>query len=356
MVSKLSLRDFRCFAKFESEFHPESTCVVGRNAIGKTALLEAVSVLARLQSPRSNSLSQLIRLGAKGMVVDGYAADYHLQFYYSTTRRKLAVDAVEQKSAADYLNIARVVYFSNSDIELIHGSGEVRRRFLDYAGSQLFKNYREIFRAYDKALRLRNRCLKMVPLRPRELAAYTKTVLRFGHQLTALRAFLIERLEPFVVEAFSSISDRGEPLSLRYRPGATDDFERALAETRIEEARLHSTVAGPHRDDLQMLLFSQPADLFASEGQQRTIAIALKLAQARLLQLEFSSSPLLLIDDVFGELDSNRRNRLLAALPPQSQRIITTTSLEWVAGKPAAYVFRLVENSDGSRIAAPIDV
>jgi DNA replication and repair protein RecF len=355
MVSKLNLRDFRCFAKLEIEFHPESTCIVGRNAIGKTSLLEAVSVLARLQSPRSNSLSQLIRLGAKGMVVDGYASNYHLQFYYSAAKRKLALDAVEQKTSTAYLNIARVVYFGNSDIELIRGSGEVRRRFLDYVGSQLFKNYREIFRAYDKALRLRNRCLKMIPIRPSELAAYTKTLLRYGHQLTALRAFLIERLEPFVVEAFSSISDRGEPLSLRYRPGATDDFERALDQTAIEEARAHTTVAGPHRDDLQMLLFSQPADLFASEGQQRTIAIALKLAQARLLQLESRSNPLLLIDDVFGELDSNRRNRLIAALPQHSQRIITTTSLEWIAGKPAGHVFQLVENRDGIRTALPVE-
>ena len=91
-------RDFRCFSNLEIEFHPESTCIIGRNASGKTSLLEAVAVLTRLQSPRTNSLVQLIRLGAKGLVTDGFVSDYHLQFYYSASRRKLALDAVEQKS------------------------------------------------------------------------------------------------------------------------------------------------------------------------------------------------------------------------------------------------------------------
>src|SRR6202048_5633655 len=128
MVSKLSVRDFRCFSNLEIECHPESTCIIGRNASGKTSLLEAVAVLTRLQSPRTNSLAQLIRFGAKGLVTDGFVSDYHLQFYYSASRRKLALDAVEQKSPHAYLEIAKVVYFANSDITVIRGSGEARRR------------------------------------------------------------------------------------------------------------------------------------------------------------------------------------------------------------------------------------
>src|SRR6516165_10428886 len=200
MLTKLVLRDFRCFQNLEVECHPGLTCFVGPNAVGKTSLLEAVSVLTRLQSPRTNSLVQLVRLGAKGLVTDGFVSDYHLQFYYSKNRRKLALDAVEQKNADSYLSMARVVYFANSDIDLIRGSGEARRRFLDFVGSQLFKNYREILRSYEKALHSRNRYLKMVPARPREVEAYSKPLLRFGHQLTALRAFLVEHLEPYVVE------------------------------------------------------------------------------------------------------------------------------------------------------------
>ncbi|MBV8378633.1 MAG: DNA replication/repair protein RecF, partial [Verrucomicrobia bacterium] len=202
MVSKLFVRDFRCFSNLEIEFHPESTCIIGRNASGKTSLLEAVAVLTRLQSPKTNSLLHLIRLGAKGLVTDGFVSNYHLQFYYSASRRKLALDAVVQKSPGAYLEVAKVVYLANTDIGLVRGGGERRRRFLDFLGSQLFENYREILRSYEKALYSRNHYLKMMPARPREVTAYSKPLLRFGHQLTTLRALLLECLDPYVIESF----------------------------------------------------------------------------------------------------------------------------------------------------------
>ncbi len=276
--------------------------------------------------------------------------DYHLQFYYSASRRKLALDAVEQKSPDSYLDVAKVVYFANSDIGLIRGTGDTRRRFLDFVGSQLFKNYREILRSYEKALHSRNRYLKMIPARPREVKAYSKPLLLFGHQLTALRGFLVERLEPYVIESFGAISDLNETLRLCYQPGATADFEKALRESEEEELRLRMTVVGPQRDDFQLYLNSKPADVFASEGQQRTIAIALKLAQAKILELEFKKPPLLLLDDVFGELDPERRNRLFSALPSHSQRLVTTTHLDWLKSLPAGKVYRISENSLGDRV------
>src|ERR1700737_3324952 len=315
MVSKFFVRDFCFFSILEIEFPPESTCIIGRNASGKTSLLEAVAVLTRLQSPKTNSLLQLIRVGAKGLVTDGFVSGYHLQFYYSASRRKLALDAVGQKNSDNYLDVAKVVYLANADIGLIQGGGDARRRFLDFVGSQLFGNYREILRSYEKALHSRNHYLKVVPARPREVNAYSKPLLRIGHQLTTLRAILLERLEPHVIESFAAISDRNETLSLCYQPGATADFEKALRESEGEESRLRTTVVGPHRDDFQLYLNTKPADLFASEGQQRTVAIALKLAQAKVLELQFKKPPLLLLDDVFGELDPVRRNRLFLALP-----------------------------------------
>lgn len=350
MLSRLSLRDFRCFQNFEIEFDPDTTCIVGQNTTGKTSLLEAVAVLIRLQSPRANSLQEAIRFGAKGLVVDGHVSGYHLQFYYSATRRKLALDGVVQRVPASYLDILRVVYFGNSDIELVRGNAEARRRLLDFMGNQLFPNYREILRSYQRALRSRNAFLKMVPARPREVAAYTSPLLKFGHQLTALRAFLVERLEPGAISAFSSVSDRGESITLRYQPGATGDFENELAKSAGEERRLRTTLIGPHRDDLQMLVQGKPAELFASEGQQRTIAIAVKLAQAEILEALMGRPPMLLIDDVFGELDRGGRNRLMANLPKRGQRLVTTTSLEWLGDIQPVRLCRLRANGDGKRV------
>ncbi len=349
MVSNLSLRDFRCFSNLELEFHPESTCVIGKNASGKTSLLEAVAVLARLQSPRTNSLVQLVRHGAKGLVTDGYVLGYHLQFYYSATRRKIALDGVEQKSPTAYLDLIKLVYLANSDIGLIRGPSEIRRRFLDFVSTQLFASYREVLRSYEKALHSRNRCLKMVPHRPREVNAYSKPLLQFGSQLTMMRTDVLERLEPYLSESFCAVSDRRERLGLFYHPGATADFEKGLNESAEEESRSMVTVVGPHRDDFQLRLNDKPAELFASEGQQRTIAIALKLAEAKLLELEFGKPPLLLLDDVFGELDTGRRNRLFSALPSRGQRFITTTNLDWLESIPAGKVYRIGECETGVR-------
>src|SRR5258708_2813767 len=258
MFRHLSIRDFRCFTRFDLDFDPEITCIIGWNALGKTSLLEAVAVLTRLQSPRTNSLSPVIRTGAKGLVVDGMVENRHLQFYYSSSRRKLALDSVEQKDAHDYLQIARLVFFANTDIDLIRGTGEERRRFLDFSGSQLFPDYRNILRSYEKALRSRNAYLKMAPARSREVAAYTKPLIDFGERLTELRGSLVRRLEPEAVKAFNVIGDREEQFELSYHSGATADFKAALAASADEETRIRTTVVGPPRDDLLLQLFFQP--------------------------------------------------------------------------------------------------
>ena len=135
-----------------------------------------------------------------------------------------------------------------------------------------------------------------------------------------------------------------------YRTAKGADFEKALRESEEEELRLRMTVIGPHRDDFQLYLNTKPADVFASEGQQRTIAIALKLAQAKILELEFKKAPLLLLDDVFGELDPVRRNRLFSALPTRGQRLVTTTHIDWLQSLPAGKVYRISENTRGERV------
>jgi DNA replication and repair protein RecF len=350
MFRHLSIRDFRCFTRFDLDFDPEITCIIGGNALGKTSLLEAVAVLTRLQSPRTNSLSPVIRTGAKGLVVDGMVENRHLQFYYSKSRRKLALDSVEQKDAHEYLQVARLVFFANTDIDLVRGAGEERRRFLDFLGSQLFRDYRNILRSYEKALRSRNAYLKMTPARPREVAAYAKPLVDFGQQLTELRSSLVRRLEPEAIAAFNVIGDREEQFRLEYHSGSTTDFDAALIASSAEETRLRTTLVGPHRDDLLLQLGGQAAALYASEGQQRTMAIALKLGHSRLLESEFGRSPLLLLDDVFGELDTGRRNRLFANLPVGSQRIVTTTSLAWLNEIPTGKLYEIKEDSERGRV------
>ena len=335
MLTTLKLRDFRCFAALETEFAPGANVIVGPNAQGKTSLLEAACVLLRLQSPRSATLGPLVRLGAAGFVVDGFYSGNHLQFYYSPRRKKLALDSVEQPSAAEALKIGRVVWFSNSDIVLVRGAADERRRYLDFIAMQMEPGYRRHLRDYEKALRSRNRLLKAPSPRWREIAAFDEPLLAAGNALTQARSHLVAALEPYAAEAQRAIGGAvGEKLTLRYEPGSGEGeaFAANLAACRDKDLRLRQTTVGPQRDDMGLALNDLGPE-FASEGQQRTLALALRLAQARLLAARHDSLPLLLLDDIFGELDPARRNALLLHLPAGAQQIITTTHLDWAQGE-----------------------
>lgn len=340
VLRRLKVRHFRCFEAFETEFDAGANFIVGPNARGKTSLLEAACILLRLSSPRVTRLGAAIQHERRGFVVDGYFAERHLQFYFSAERKKLALDAVAQKTAREYLGIARLVYFSNSDIDLARGSGEVRRRFLDFTAAQLEPGYRAALRDYDRALRSRNLLLKSATPRWREIAAFDEPLVAAGLRVSEARRRLIDALDAPVHTAYAAISGTGEQLQLEYAPGAEGDFATALITARAEDARLRQTSVGPHRDDVCFVLDERSSE-FASEGQQRTLVLALKLGAAHLLAEHFATPPLLLLDDIFGELDPARRNALLAALPPDSQTLITTTHLDWMPGASEARILRL---------------
>ena len=340
MLRSLKIRHFRCFDAFEVEFAPGLNFIVGPNARGKTSLLEAACLLLRLQSPRVTKLGHVVQHGKRGFAVDGYFGARHLQFYFSKTRKKLALDGVEQKVAREYLETARVVYFSNSDIEIVRSTGEVRRRFLDFVGAQREAGYRKALRDYERALRSRNLLLKTVPIRWREVAAFDEPLIVAGSLLTKSRARLVEAIQPHVSAAHHEISGRRESVRVEYLAGSREPFGEVLEAARGEDARLRQTTLGPHRDDLAFRLDEQSSD-FASEGQQRTLVLALKLGAARLIAEYFGAPPLLLLDDIFGELDLSRRSAVFQAFPPEAQKLITTTSLHWRSEDAEARILQL---------------
>ena len=356
MLTRLELRDFRCYPGLIVEAVPGAQFFVGANALGKTSILEAACVLLRLASPRSASLAPLVRWDAPaGFGLKGNYGERQLQVLYSAERKKLLLDEVEQNAATDYLRVARLVYLGNADLDLVRGSGDGRRRFLDFLGAQIEPLYRANLRAYERALRSRNRLLKIAPGRRREIEAYDVPLLEAGTVLTSLRRSLVTELSPWAERAGNAISGGADPaFGLAYQPGAgAGDFATTLQATREEETRLRQTLVGPHRDDLTLTLGGRPAAQFASEGQQRTIALALKLAQAGLLQSVWKTPPLLLLDDIFGELDPARRNALLAALPVGAQQLVTTTHLDWLDAPPPGPVWQLASDGGLTRVFHP---
>ncbi len=341
MLAELQLRNFRCYEALSVDLAAGFNFFIGHNGQGKTSILEAACVLLRLQSQRSSTLAPAVRFGEKAFGVSGRLDNHRLEFRYSALRRKVSLDEVEQRALAEYLRLGRVVSFANADIELVRGGSDSRRRYLDFLAMQIDPLYRPTLRAYERSLRSRNALLKSVHPRPREIAAYDAPLIEHGTKLGAMRAQLAERLAPLAAEAHRQISGSAESLQLRFAPGTSDDFASGLAESRAQESRLRQTVVGPHRDDIDLFVQEKKAPQYASEGQQRTVALALKIAQARMFALEEGTPPLLLIDDIFGELDPTRRNALLAHLPADAQKLVTATTMQWQEREIEGPVFEL---------------
>ena len=336
-LTSLNMNQFRCFESLRVDLERGVTIFHGDNAQGKTSILEAICVLLRLQSPRTSTLADCVRFSESAFAVGGMLQsndEVDLRIQHRKGRRRLFVDGENQGRSADYLrHSALVVWMANDDLTLVRGSGTGRRRYLDFMASQLFPAYRPALKAYEKALRSRNFLLKR-DASPRwpEIDAYTAILDEQGKIVTRFRRGIVEKLSPLAQESQHEISGGVEQIQVHYESasGDGDELAETLLARRNEEFKKRQTIAGPHRDDLSLLLNDMSAAKFASEGQQRTLALALKLAQTHLFLEMREQAPLILVDDVFGELDPKRRNALMAAWPENSQKLITTTHLDWL--------------------------
>lgn len=332
MISNLRLMNFRCFDVMSVQFPSSGAVIVGANAQGKTSILEAVCVLVRLHSPRSLRLGKMIQVESPGFGIAGdcWQSDRQVRF---TSRQgvEMKVDDEQVTKQSEYLaGGGLLVWMGNDDLELVRGSGRVRRRYLDFLGCQLDPAYRDHLNRYKRVLKARNLLLKDRVLREPEIAAYSELLVRHGEFLTHARRELVGLLLPEVVASQLAVSHCDERVGLEYVAGAGDDLGKSLEMTHERERRLGQTVVGPHRDELRLTVNGMAAADFASEGQQRTLALSLKLAQGELLQKQAGRMPLYLLDDIFGELDPDRRNALMEALPDQAQKLITTTNIDWM--------------------------
>ncbi len=330
MIESLRLVDFRCFEEASLSLDAAGRIFVGENAQGKTSLLEAVCLLLRLQSPRARQTKQLIREGAEGFGISGEAWGRTLQVRGDRKGLALKSDGEEVSSRRDYLaESGLVVWMGNEDLDLVRGGGESRRRFLDFIATQIDAGYRNHWVRYRKALSARNRYLKSYSAGEGVVTAYTRLLIEHGSEMIRLRKELCERLVPCAAENQKVISGEREELAMSYVDRSKGDLEAHFAEVEDSETRRGVTLAGPHRDDVKLMIANRSAKDFGSEGQQRTVALALKLAQGEVLRELGNREPLYLIDDIFGELDPKRRNALMELLPGSAQKLITTTNLEW---------------------------
>jgi len=335
-LGHLRLRDFRNYRRLDADFGPGFHVLLGRNAQGKTNLLEAVHLLATLRSFRGVGSAALVRHGQPGWFAGGRAVatgTHDIKLYWSKNERRLSLDGQPVRKLTDYLGTLRTVAFCAEDLQLIKGAGRGRRRFLDFLLAQTVPNYLPLLQNYTRAVRSRNALLKRRPVDEASLESFTTEVVKLGNQIMAHRRALLPELGPRITAAHARMAPESEELTVEYQPRVKEDFATELQRVRERERAIGATAIGPHRDELALQLNHQPAADTASEGQKRTLAIALKLAQAEHLAATHGAPPILLIDDVMGELDASRRQAFLPLLNQctqgRGQVFMTCTEQTW---------------------------
>ena len=341
MIRSLRLVDFRCFEALNLALPPGSAVFVGENTQGKTTLLEAACVLVRLHSPRTHRMAHLRRFEQSSFGVAGECWGQERRISRGPEGLEMRVDGEVVDAQGDYLaSGGLLVWMGNEDLELVRGAGEVRRRFLDFAATQLNSAYRRHLARYKRALKARNILLRERQLDEEQIEAYTSVLVEHGEELQRMRAALVEQLTGPVAVAQEAVSGKRESVELDYLGAGAGDLRSAFDQVSARERRQGMTLVGPHRDDVVFKLNGLAASDVGSEGQQRTLALALKLGQGQLLEQERGCAPVYLIDDIFGELDTHRRNALMECLPAHAQQLITTTSLAWL-GRESPPLYRV---------------
>jgi len=320
----------------ESPLPPAASVVGVSKFFGKTSVLEAIYLLATLRSFRGVGSAQMIRHGHKGYFVGATVisqGEHEIKMYWSAQERNLSLDGKPVRKLAEYLGVLRAVAFCSEDLQLIKGVGRGRRRFMDLLVSQTVPGYLALLQRYTQALRSRNALLKRQVVDPSALEGFSKELVVAGEEIIRLRRELVPKFAPLAAASYQALATKAEELRVSYSPSVKNDFGVDLAQSHARERSYGTTLIGPHRDELRLLLNDRAAGQFGSEGQKRTLAIALKLAQAEYVTAAHGSPPILLIDDIMGELDANRRSGFLPLLQrahqARGQVFMTATEERW---------------------------
>ncbi len=350
-VTNLELANFRNYGSQAISPGPSWNVFVGENAQGKSNLLEALYVLATTKSARAKRDSELVRFGSttcsiKANVQRSANIDLAIEIEFSTIDKKSArVNGVRHTRMSEVIGQLNAVLFDSSDLELIRGEPSVRRRFLDLEIAQTSPRYAHALGAYRKSLEQRNGLLKAIRDRRAEgealssLSIWDAQLTKHGGVLIERRQVFLERLGILGAKYLSELSGGRDELSIMYEPSfpvgtsrepesIVMEFNRQLSCVRADESVRGTTLLGPHRDDVVFKINGSDSRLFASQGQQRTITLAVKLAERQLIEELVGEPPLFLLDDVLSDLDDLRRGRLFAAVAVSgSQTFLTCTNL-----------------------------
>lgn len=343
----IKLKNFRSYESFELTELGPLTILVGPNAIGKTNIIEAIQLITTQTSFRNPLIRQLIHISSdKGSVTTNVTdgnRQLELELCLSENKKSFLLNQ-KSKRTVDLKGLIPSVTFTPDDLNLIKGPMSARRNIFDYVGFQLSKNHYLIYKDYEKVIKHKNKMLKEGSS-SLMLDSIDEMVITCGAQLCCYRYFLFKKMLIYISQYYEKITQGKESLSACYIPSWCEynpetnvsiDFDRDTARIYLEEAlkierkkeveRKRSSI-GPHTDKIEFFIDGRNASIYGSQGQQRSIVLAIKLAEVALIKEILNQKPLLLLDDVMSELDESRRNALIELIEGDIQTFITTTSL-----------------------------
>lgn len=325
-LTQLELVNFRNHRHTTVQLSPGVNLLVGANAQGKTNLLEAIYLACVGRGWRTGRDHEMVQFGQDSALVKVTAqkrfgtVDIAIKLGLGL-KKAIAINQVPISKVAELMGQINCVFFSPDELKLIKEAPADRRKFLNIDISQIDKAYFYALTRYNKILAQRNAYLKDRP-DPRELDIWDAQLIQVGNILIAKRRAFIAQLTPYLIQKHYELTGHQETISLAYE--TAQNFAKDLAAARERDLRLHTTTVGPHRDDLAITINGQDVRVYASQGQQRTVALSIKLAELALFTDLTGEAPILLLDDVFSELDQQRQARLLKAIA-QTQTVITAT-------------------------------
>ena len=336
IIKSIELQNFRNYEDLNISFDEGTNIFYGDNAQGKTNILEAAYLSGTTKSHKCSKDKEMIRFGEQEShirtVVVKKDKEYQIDMHLKNNRSKgIAINKVPIKKASELFGILNMVFFSPEDLNIIKNGPAERRRFLDSELCQLDKIYLSDLTTYNKILNQRNKLLKDMVYRPDlkdTLPVWDMQLVENGRKIIRRRKQFVDELNEIVHDIHYRISGEKEDLLLQYEPSIEDIFfEDELSRVKERDMRQCMTSVGPHRDDLLFSIGEVDIRKFGSQGQQRTSALSLKLSEIELVKRSIHDTPVLLLDDVLSELDSNRQNYLLNSIH-DTQTLITCTGLD----------------------------
>ena len=338
-IKSIYLNKFRNYDKLKIDFKNGINIIVGENGQGKTNLLESIYVLGLTKSHRSFIDNNLIKEGENKSVIQGIIEKENISTKYEIeigNNKILKIDNDKIKTITDYISNINIIIFYPDDLEIIKGSPNLRRRYINLEISQLCSNYMIILNDYNKLLKMRNDYLKNNYIDDNYLNIITNYLIEKATQIIIMRKKFIDRLNEVVPKIYKNISEISN-FSIKYKccikieefseKNIMEKLKNVSKELKNSEFKYKTTLFGPHKDDIEFYLNKYNLKLYGSQGQQRMAILSLKLAEIEIFKKYKNTLPILLLDDVFSELDDKKKNNLLNYINENIQTIITTTDI-----------------------------